>query len=47
MTRIALSLLGLVLLYVGGLGTTGDTRPALMLVGVTLVGVAYLMKGPR
>lgn len=47
MTRILLSLLGLVLLYVGALGSTGNPRPTLMLAGVGLVGIAYLMRGPR
>lgn len=47
MTRIGLSLLGMLLLYVGALGTSGAQRPVLMLVGVGLVGIAYLMKGPK
>lgn len=47
MIRIALSLLGMLLLYVGALGTSGTQRPVIMLVGVGLIGVAYLMKGPR
>lgn len=47
MKRIALSLGGLALLYVGALGTTGTQRPVLMLVGLGLIGVAYFMKGPR
>lgn len=47
MIRIALSLLGLVLLYVGALGTTGTQRPTLMLLGVGLVALAYFMRGPR
>ena len=45
--RIVLSLLGLALLYVGALGTTGTQRPTLMLLGLGLIGVAYFMKGPR
>lgn len=47
MKRIALSLAGLALLYVGALGTTGTQRPTLMLLGLGLVVVAYLMRGPR
>lgn len=47
MIRVLLSLAGLVLLYVGALGTAGTVRPTLMLVGLALVGVAYLMRGPR
>lgn len=47
MIRILLSLLGLLLLYVGALGSAGTTRPTLMLTGLGLVGIAYLMKGPR
>lgn len=47
MKRIALSLAGVALLYVGALGTAGTQRPTLMLLGLGLVGVAYFMKGPR
>ena len=47
MKRIVLSLAGLALLYVGALGTTGTQRPALMLLGLGLVAVAYLMRGPK
>lgn len=47
MIRVLLSLAGLVLLYVGALGTTGTQRPTLMLLGLGLVAVAYFMRGPR
>lgn len=47
MTRVVLSLAGLAVLYVGARTFAETGRPTVMLVGLVMVGAAYLMKGPR
>jgi len=45
--RVLLSLAGLLVLYVGALAYVETGRLLVMLLGLGMVGTAYLMKGPR
>ena len=47
MKRVILSLAGLLVLYVGAVGYTDTGRVGLMVVGLAMIGLAYLSKGPR